>query len=305
MKTLIITESYDTTTDLLIDIIGSKKIFRFNFDLYNDYKFKINSDGLLLESEHQKIEDWDIKKVFWRKPFINNLKKSEVTGDYVNQEIKYIFRELFNYSSLLNKTILVKPNYENYLGKITQMQIAKKYFNIPEWEISWNYDLNGENKIVKSLSSCDLNNQRILYTTKVNVKDLNTSYPWFIQNYIPCEKDITIVHIDGLNFPFELTKEDNEIDWRKKQQFVNQNWQRHSLPDFIDRSINSYMTDCGLKFGRLDFIYSRNEYHFLEVNPNGQWAWLDIDNKNGLLKEMAAHISPDTSRFALIRTTSP
>lgn len=36
------------------------------------------------------------------------------------------------------------------------------------------------------------------------------------------------------------------------------------------------MTKLGLVFGALDFIIKPNgEYIFLEVNPNGQWLWLD------------------------------
>jgi hypothetical protein len=31
----------------------------------------------------------------------------------------------------------------------------------------------------------------------------------------------------------------------------------------------------GLRYGRLDFLSSQDELTFLEVNPNGQFGWLD------------------------------
>jgi hypothetical protein len=35
------------------------------------------------------------------------------------------------------------------------------------------------------------------------------------------------------------------------------------------------MGAASLKFGRLDFIVSLGTTWFLEVNPNGQYGWLD------------------------------
>ena len=30
-----------------------------------------------------------------------------------------------------------------------------------------------------------------------------------------------------------------------------------------------------MKFGVFDFVVKDNEYYFLEINANGQWAWLE------------------------------
>mgnify|MGYP000623536185 CR=1 FL=1 len=36
------------------------------------------------------------------------------------------------------------------------------------------------------------------------------------------------------------------------------------------------MTTLGLEFGALDFVVDGDgNYLFLEVNPNGQWLWLE------------------------------
>jgi glutathione synthase/RimK-type ligase-like ATP-grasp enzyme len=40
------------------------------------------------------------------------------------------------------------------------------------------------------------------------------------------------------------------------------------------------MTELNLRFGAIDFILDESgEYVFLEINPNGQWAW--IERKTG------------------------
>jgi D-alanine-D-alanine ligase-like ATP-grasp enzyme len=43
----------------------------------------------------------------------------------------------------------------------------------------------------------------------------------------------------------------------------------------ITESIGGFMGAAQLKFGRLDFVISDTQAWFLEVNPNGQYGWLD------------------------------
>ena len=131
MKTLIITDSYDATTDILIKYIGSQNVFRLNYDKYENTIISITSDGIKLIINNNEITDKDISKVLWRKPFNIDLEIDK----YIDAELKYIYREIYNYFSTQNKTILVIPNIERYLGKIVQMSIAKKYFNINVWKM--------------------------------------------------------------------------------------------------------------------------------------------------------------------------
>jgi hypothetical protein len=66
------------------------------------------------------------------------------------------------------------------------------------------------------------------------------------------------------------------------------------------------MKGIGWTFGRLDFLLPDGKLIFLEVNPNGQWAWLDLHNNNGLLAKMLDCIDRTTpmpeviQRFSLV-----
>ena len=49
------------------------------------------------------------------------------------------------------------------------------------------------------------------------------------------------------------------------------------------------MDDLDLRYGRLDFLYSTEDFsdlQFLEVNPHGQWAWMDLDKSRGIFDAM-------------------
>ncbi len=298
MKTLIITNSYDATTDVLIKYIGSHNIFRLNYDKNEDTKISITKEGIKLSVNNHDITDKEIKKVLWRKPFNNELEIDK----YLDAELKYIYREIYNYFSVQHKTILVVPNIERYVGKIVQMTIAKTYFNVPNWSVELNNRLSDGICVAKSLSTALTSNNKIIYTTKVIKEKLDVKYPWYLQDLIEAELDITIVYIDGKSFAYELMRKKDLIDWRKEINKEKQEWKIHEISIDFENAIIAYMSRLSLKFGRLDFLFDSGNYYFLEVNPNGQWAWLDLENKNGLMTEMITQISPITKVMATTKT---
>jgi glutathione synthase/RimK-type ligase-like ATP-grasp enzyme len=68
--------------------------------------------------------------------------------------------------------------------------------------------------------------------------------------------------------------EDTKIDWRKKKTpFVS-----YDLPEQISEKCLVMTKKLNLEFGAIDMIRKPNgEYVFLEINPNGQWVWLDTE----------------------------
>ena len=60
-------------------------------------------------------------------------------------------------------------------------------------------------------------------------------------------------------------------------------WPQCELSPDDERAIKSFMGETGYRFGRFDFIRKDGELWFLELNPNGQWAWLDEKNEHGLV----------------------
>lgn len=49
------------------------------------------------------------------------------------------------------------------------------------------------------------------------------------------------------------------------------------MPQPVSDGVNQLMTSLGLAYGTLDFIVDPEEcWYFLEVNPNGQWGWIEL-----------------------------
>jgi glutathione synthase/RimK-type ligase-like ATP-grasp enzyme len=69
-------------------------------------------------------------------------------------------------------------------------------------------------------------------------------------------------------------KEQTKYDWRKDQ--LNVGYKTFDLPIEIKTKLLALHKEFKLVYGAYDFIVDPNgEYYFLEVNPAGQWLWME------------------------------
>ena len=70
-------------------------------------------------------------------------------------------------------------------------------------------------------------------------------------------------------------------------------WPQCELSHEEECAIKGFMNETGYRFGRFDFIRKDGELWFLELNSNGQWAWLDENNEHGLVSMVADAIKAE------------
>lgn len=305
--TFIYTNSLDLTVDLLISRLGSDQVFRFNIDLWRDYQIRIDHEGLFVANlTGRSVRQSDIAKFYWRRPHITARLYPERTIDqetnYMEQELFYAFRDSLNLIWSAGKVVLTEPMADSRIGKLVQLAIARKYFQVPDYKFvagSPNF-LQGSNGdvVVKSLTSERVTKHQILYTTRVVEQELDPYTPWFVQQYQPASHDITIVFVKGDLYAFELPRAkfiEQTPDWREVDPVISvDGWKPHCLPPEMQAAVRAFMEDLGLHYGRLDLLLDGESYAFLEVNPNGEWAWLDFDGNYGLLDRMVYELAPGT-----------
>ena len=286
---LILTDSWDATTDLVIGRLGSTA-FRLNTDLVRDYVIELSEDGFTIENPAGlKITSHDIRSVYWRKPFTADAyTNSQHAERFFYAECRYLVRELYNVAVRGGAWSLIEPGAENRLGKICQLSIARRHFAVPAWRVLLGRDHAAPDQtVVKSLSGTELDNDHVLYTTRVDQSTLDASHAWLVQTHIEKTSDVTVVFVNGAVFAFELDAMPGVIDWRQRLHELDaQNWRHIMLSPSIGSKIHRFMDDCALKFGRLDFAKAGDDLYFLKVNPNGQWAWLDLKDRVGLMTAM-------------------
>jgi len=304
--TLIYTNSYDTTSDLLVEKLGAEHVFRLNFNLWRDYKIHIASDGFSIsDPTGRSIGNDSVAKLYWRKPmrwrqmFPDSIESEGV--HYLEEELWYALRELVNLMWLEGKLVLVEPFADSRAGKFVQALLAAKEFEVPCFKFvcrDTDAVVPARAAVAKSLSSTRVKHGAVLYTTEVQEGKLDPSQPWMLQDLIQAELDVTVMYVRDKMFAFELPRNifsEQTLDWREvATNPATSDWAPHCLPEAIEQSVFSLMSDLDLHYGRLDFLLDNGRYVFLEVNANGEWGWLDAEGKHGLLDKIIEEVAPST-----------
>ncbi len=137
--------------------------------------------------------------------------------------------------------------------------------------------------IVKSLDTAlfyDESQEYFTYSSVVSGNELAESNikdaPVILQEFLEDKRDIRVTVIGDKLFPVGITKNGENIygDWRKNAKEDLQ-YMPETLPDDISNSIIKLMNTLELTFGGVDLAFSDGQYYFIEVNPTGEWGWLN------------------------------
>lgn len=108
--------------------------------------------------------------------------------------------------------------------------------------------------------------------------------PCLFQEYIDKCVELRVTIVGSDIFSMEIHSQDHTsstIDWRCATDPDALEYSACELPEAITHKLLTLMRSLGLLFGCVDMILTPNgEYVFLEVNPNGQWYW--VEEKTGL-----------------------
>ena len=102
--------------------------------------------------------------------------------------------------------------------------------------------------------------------------------PSIYQELVPKEVDVRVTFVGGKFFAAAIHSQTDPaaaIDWRKTEN-AGLPHSKIQLPDQLLERLQRLMALLGLEFGCIDLVKTPSgEYVFLEVNPSGQWLWLD------------------------------
>nr|WP_315234397.1 hypothetical protein [uncultured Flavobacterium sp.] len=289
---LIITHKEDYTSDFVINKLNQRNIKykRFNCeDIINknykiDNNFKLEFDG-----------ETNFGSVWFRRTKLPNIENQKLTQRaYLLSEYESLLKNLF---STIDAKWLSNPfSIYQAENKLYQLKVAKSLgFKTPNTlvtnskeDLKTFYFNNSKNVIIKPLSQSRINNineteyifTNVLEEKHIEELDKFDLTPCIFQEKI--EKSIELrvtvvgenVFTAGVNSQIlEATK----TDWRKeKLEFYTE-----EIPNEIKEKCISLVKILNLRFGAIDLIKDKEgNYIFLEINPNGQWAW--IENETGL-----------------------
>jgi len=160
----------------------------------------------------------------------------------------------------------------------------------------------GETKCaVKPLVALGVSNEqgyRLPLTTTVPADyslDTVAMAPNIFQPYIAKMTELRCVVIGEKIFSARINSQANAdtlMDWRAG----DCEHEIFSLPEDVETSIQRLMNSFGINFASLDMILTpEGEFVFLELNPNGQWLWLEEELGLPLVASMADLLTSNQS----------
>ena len=159
-------------------------------------------------------------------------------------------------------------------------------------------DLKRGRWVAKALTGTPIGEGKAFFVKEVDPTKLDLSYPWFLQEKIDGEDEVTVVYVNGDLFAYRYPRAaiGRTNDVRLATLENPSKWEPCELSDSERSSIHGFMAETGYRFGRFDFIRKEGELWFLELNPNRQWAWLDEANEDGLISSIADAIIAEDRR---------
>ena len=121
----------------------------------------------------------------------------------------------------------------------------------------------------------------LIYTSEVEQRHLRNAEsvracPTLFQVRIAKRYDVRVCVIDREILAIAMERSDKALDVRRDN-MEGVAYRPTSPPSRTSRAARRLVSSYGLRFAALDFVVdSAGTWHFLELNPNGQWAWLDL-----------------------------
>lgn len=240
-----------------------------------------------------KLEFYNLNTIWFRRLRLPELSDSmpEAYSDYCLREVEWFLR-----GALASHDVswMSHPSdIQQAEAKIFQLVKAKQVgFDIPETLISNDaeevksfFHRMGGDIICKPLrlGYFDYGDKcTCVFTSMLNEEDLTDIAgirvaPVIYQQHIKKARDIRVTIVGNRIFSAEINSQVDQssmVDWRRSD--VDLPYCTHKLPRTVEEMCFRLLDALNLKFGAIDLVLSTNgQYLFIEVNPNGQWLWLE------------------------------
>ncbi len=296
-RSLFLSNTNDVSTDYLINKFGnySDQYLRINSEEINSTDIEFNPNKGLIISKNGNVYDLtQVTSVYFRRaPTTFASLDNPLEKPYLINERRHFFEGIY---LSLDKCKWINPIFSTYAGerKLMQLHLAHKLKLKTPKTLVTNKRLKAI-QFLKSNDSCIIKpishglQQRgesfySIYTSAINIEsfeELNLAEtfdtPIFLQERINNSKDIRVTLVGDRIFSVSIEKNDTkEVDWRKPE--INKTYCVCRLPKTVEKKLIQMNKILGLVYSAIDLIQTpKGEYIFLEVNPVGEWGWLELE----------------------------
>lgn len=300
---VIVSNKRDITSDYIVSELRRRGLeyFRLNSEDITSYRITFSArerDDWVIEDGKTVVKGRDVTAAYFRRPGdpdVSHFDDDEGISRYISKEWQGVLKNLYFrlQGKWLNSPFSIMLAEDKSRQLLEAVQLG---FDIPKGVITNNkasakFVFDGSNNVIGKTISHSLVegvNEKVLFTSRMGSFDsIGESSlemaPVIVQEELDKDVDLRITVVGEKVFPvaiFSQKSQGTETDWRRGTGFDLEQ-KSFELPLGISKKCVAIVRSLDLLFGAVDMVLDKcGRYWFLEVNPNGQWAWME--NRLGL-----------------------
>lgn len=307
VQVLLLSSLADISTDRVCFHLAEMNItyLRLNRDQLSEWKINIDPVRALMTCSYDGTV-WrvgaNLRSIWWRQPtFLRNTPGKVLSLE--EQLERSQWTALLRGFMLFDKALWFNRPTETYNAESKPLQLrlaAELGFYVPETRIT--NDANaplqhtiGTDVALKSVDTLLLfehERQHFGYTSIVSWSDCADEFlkfsPATIQKVITPKTDLRVTVVGSKLWCSQVTVSGLPIegDWRLQEK-KKLEYRHYDLPRDIRNLCLKLVQYLGLNFAAIDLAVSDGRYWFIEINPTGEWGWLD--NEDTRISPAIAH----------------
>ncbi|MGS4917018.1 RimK-like protein [Mameliella alba] len=299
VQVLILSSELDFSTDRICIRLreNGTQFLRLNRESLSDHALSLNPSGPVLTCSTE-AGTWSVSNkllsVWWRQGTFDR-KFSEPQASLEDQISKTQWSAFMRSMMVFDKARWVNHPSQTYRAETKAVQLleaSRVGFEVPRTLMTNDRNAKVEQSIgseivLKSIDTLLLrqgDDQLFGYTQPVNWEEVSNDSlhiaPATVQHFISNKIDLRVTVVGDQLWCVGVFSSEGQIsgDWRltPKRQLKIQDF---DLPVPVSQKCIKLTKALGLTFGAIDLAYSNGKYWFVEINPTGEWGWIDFDGR--------------------------
>jgi glutathione synthase/RimK-type ligase-like ATP-grasp enzyme len=305
---LVLTNSSDATSDYLCSRFEQEKVRFCRFNTDQDCcttTFVYHSGSARLTWSRSSVPADQVRAVVFRRPKPVQIRRNR--GEYCADHAAGEWSEAIEgfLAHIEEKSWINHPARNSRAShKIEQLTRAERCgLHIPRTLVTNSIDkaekfIDSETNgvIVKPLASGFIERANPEQDTVIYTREFKKAHrrylkeirfcPVLFQEMVPKIMDVRVTMLDGIIVATGIRATENDGTQRldiRRNNMSDAEYVTVEPPRGVSAAMKRLIRSYGLRFAALDFGVTRSgAWVFFEVNPNGQWAWLDLYAKTNI-----------------------
>lgn len=260
--------------------------------------------GASAHLDGRRVDLAAVRAVWWRRPQPFNLDAAIGGSDDRNFALAETHSAVGGLWPLLDARWMNDPDRDEKAGrKAWQLKAARAaglrvprtcVTNDPGHARGFVDGLDGRPVIYKAFSATERTwrETRLLRPEEAELLDAVRYAPVIFQEFVPAQADLRVTVVGDAVFAAAIRPAPGAYAYDFRMEMGTADIAAHALPAETERGLRALMASLGLVYGAIDMrLTPEGEHVFLEVNPAGQWLFIEHKTGQPITEAVAATLA--------------